>query len=54
VVREGEVVVRPLLPLTLSADHRLIDGLQASVLASSLIDLLENPEKMDEPAVATA
>lgn len=48
VVRDGEVVARPLLPLTLSADHRLIDGLQASVLAASLIDLLENPEKMDE------
>lgn len=47
VVRDGQVVVRPLLPLTLSADHRIIDGLQASVLSRELIGLLENPEGLD-------
>lgn len=49
VVRDGQIVIRSQLPLTLSADHRIIDGLQASVLASSLIELLEHPERLDEP-----
>ncbi len=47
VVRDGQIVIRSQLPLTLSADHRIIDGLQASVLASSLVRLLENPHLMD-------
>lgn len=47
VVRDGQVVVRPLLPLSLAADHRLIDGFQASILARETARLLETPELLD-------
>lgn len=48
VVRDGQIVIRPLLPLSLAADHRVIDGFQASILAREAIKLLENPELLDE------
>ncbi len=39
---DGEVVVRPMLPVVLGADHRLIDGdLSAAFRASVAADLLE-------------
>jgi pyruvate/2-oxoglutarate dehydrogenase complex dihydrolipoamide acyltransferase (E2) component len=44
VVRDGEVVIRPILPLTATLDHRVIDGYQASRLAATLSQLLEDPE----------
>lgn len=28
VVRNGEIVVRPIMMLTLTADHRVVDGLE--------------------------
>lgn len=43
VVRNGQVVARHILPLTLSFDHRLIDGADAGLFINSLIELLENP-----------
>ncbi len=40
----GETLqARPLLPLSLSYDHRLIDGADAARFLRALIDLLENP-----------
>ena len=48
VVRDGQIVIRPILPLSLAADHRVIDGFQASILARETIRLLENPELLDE------
>ncbi len=47
VVRDGQIVIRPLLPLSLAADHRIIDGMQASILARETQKLLENPELLD-------
>ena len=52
VVRDGQIVVRPLLPLSLAADHRVIDGFQASILCRECIKLLENPELLDQDPVA--
>ena len=41
VVRDGEVVVRPMLPLTLSFDHAVIDGAPATRFTETLRDLVE-------------
>lgn len=40
---EGEIVLRPLLNLTLSADHRLVDGVAAARFLADLKTTLENP-----------
>ncbi|MDH7487645.1 MAG: dihydrolipoamide acetyltransferase family protein [Anaerolineae bacterium] len=39
----GEIVLRPLLNLTLSADHRLVDGVTAARFLADLKTTLENP-----------
>lgn len=41
VVRDGEVVVRPMLPLTLSFDHAVVDGAPATRFTETLRDLVE-------------
>jgi len=52
VVRDGQIVARPILTLTTTADHRVIDGYQASVLIREIRGLLEAPETLDQEAVA--
>lgn len=47
VVRGGQVVVRPILPINATIDHRLIDGYQAAKLAGSLRTILEHPERLN-------
>ena len=42
-VRDGEIVVRHRMRLTLSADHRIIDGALAARFLAALTALLENP-----------
>lgn len=52
VVQGGEVVVRPMVPLCATIDHRFIDGYQGGVLAKVVRGVLENPwqlEGMDGP-----
>lgn len=44
VVRNGQVVVRNILPLTLSFDHRLIDGADAGNFMHTLLEIVENPD----------
>jgi pyruvate dehydrogenase E2 component (dihydrolipoamide acetyltransferase) len=34
--------VRPVLPLSLSYDHRLVDGVTASLFAEHVIDAIED------------
>jgi pyruvate dehydrogenase E2 component (dihydrolipoamide acetyltransferase) len=46
VVREGKVVARPILPLSLTFDHRVIDGDGALGFVRSLREKLENPESL--------
>jgi len=46
VVKDGAIVPRLLLPLSLSYDHRVIDGASAARFARRLADLLENPLHM--------
>jgi pyruvate dehydrogenase E2 component (dihydrolipoamide acetyltransferase) len=43
VVREGEVVASHTLPLSLSIDHRVIDGAEAARFVNTVIEYLENP-----------
>jgi 2-oxoglutarate dehydrogenase E2 component (dihydrolipoamide succinyltransferase) len=43
---KGQVVVRPMMYIALSYDHRIIDGKEAVTFLVTLKDLLENPEKL--------
>jgi pyruvate dehydrogenase E2 component (dihydrolipoamide acetyltransferase) len=43
VVRDGEVVAAPTLPLSLSIDHRVIDGAVAAEFANTVMEHLEHP-----------
>jgi pyruvate dehydrogenase E2 component (dihydrolipoamide acetyltransferase) len=46
VVREGDVVVRLLLPLSLSYDHRALDGADAARFVRYVAGLLEDPLRL--------
>ena len=43
VARDGEVVVRPMLTMTLTCDHRTIDGATAADFLRTVKDFLEEP-----------
>jgi 2-oxoglutarate dehydrogenase E2 component (dihydrolipoamide succinyltransferase) len=46
VVRDGQIVARPMMYLALSYDHRLIDGREAVQFLVRIKDCLESPERM--------
>lgn len=46
IVQEGTVIVRPIMPLTLSFDHRLIDGAMAGAFLARFKELVENPQQL--------
>jgi pyruvate dehydrogenase E2 component (dihydrolipoamide acetyltransferase) len=46
VVREDQVVIREMMNLSLSSDHRVIDGAMAADFVYELIRILERPELM--------
>ncbi|MFC9763569.1 dihydrolipoamide acetyltransferase family protein [Rhodococcus jostii] len=46
VVRDGEIVARTLLPISYSADHRLVDGDVVIGFCQALITLLEAPVQL--------
>ena len=46
VVRDGQVVIRTMMPLTLSFDHRVLDGATAGRFVNFVIDLLQDPMRM--------
>ena len=43
VVRDGQIVIRPIMTYYLTYDHRVVDGAVAARFMASLIKLLENP-----------
>ena len=43
VVYNGEVTVRPIMTLTLTADHRVVDGLEGAKFVKTLKEAIENP-----------
>ena len=47
VVVDGAVVVRPVLVLVATADHRIVDGAHAGQLAGIVRDLVQHPERLD-------
>ncbi|HEY8667149.1 MAG TPA: dihydrolipoamide acetyltransferase family protein [Tepidisphaeraceae bacterium] len=49
VVRAGMIGVGKLLPLSLAADHRVIDGGTAAIALAKIIDLLQKPEELLPP-----
>jgi pyruvate dehydrogenase E2 component (dihydrolipoamide acetyltransferase) len=46
VVRQGQIVPRLLLPLTLTFDHRVADGADGARFATEIVQLLEAPERL--------
>jgi pyruvate dehydrogenase E2 component (dihydrolipoamide acetyltransferase) len=47
VAREGKVVIRPMMKMTLSYDHRIIDGAQAGKFMRTLHSFMECPIKIN-------
>jgi 2-oxoglutarate dehydrogenase E2 component (dihydrolipoamide succinyltransferase) len=46
VVRDGQIVVRPMMNLALTYDHRLIDGREAVLFLVRVKECIENPMRM--------
>src|SRR5438876_7464062 len=45
-VQHGAVIVRPMMPLALSFDHRLIDGAMAGKFLARFKELVEHPQQL--------
>lgn len=43
-VKDGKIEIRKILPLSLTWDHRILDGAQAASFMNELVRYLENPE----------
>lgn len=46
VVEDGEIVIRPIMLVALSYDHRVIDGREAVLFLVTIKELLEDPARM--------
>ena len=46
VAQNGQVVIRPMMYLALSYDHRLIDGREAVLFLKKVKEYIEEPEEM--------
>jgi 2-oxoglutarate dehydrogenase E2 component (dihydrolipoamide succinyltransferase) len=46
VVRSGQVVIRPMMYLALSYDHRLVDGREAVGFLRKVKEYIEEPEEL--------
>jgi pyruvate dehydrogenase E2 component (dihydrolipoamide acetyltransferase) len=46
VVRDGQIVPRLLLPITLTFDHRVADGADGARFAAEIVRLLEHPDQL--------
>lgn len=47
VVRDGAIVIRSVLPISLTWDHRIVNGVPVGQFLGTLIDLLEHPEGLE-------
>ena len=52
VVRDGAVVAVRQFTLSLTGDHRIVDGVQCSFYFARLLELLADPAALDDPAAA--
>ena len=41
-----EIVIRPMMYLAMSYDHRIIDGREAVSFLKRIVECIENPERM--------
>ena len=46
VAREGQVVIRPMMYVALTYDHRLVDGREAVTFLVRIKEALEDPSRM--------
>ena len=46
VAREGQVVIRPMMYVALTYDHRIVDGREAVLFLRRIKDVIENPARM--------
>ncbi len=46
IVQNGSIIARPMMPLALSFDHRLIDGAMAGRFLARFSELIENPQQL--------
>ena len=46
VVRDGQIVIRPMMYLALSYDHRVVDGKEAVTFLVRIKDCIENPARL--------
>ena len=46
VVRNGAIVIRTMMPLALSFDHRVIDGAMAGTFLTRFKELVEQPQQL--------
>ena len=46
VVEDGKIVVRPIMYLALTYDHRIVDGKSAVTFLKTMVELLEEPAAM--------
>jgi 2-oxoglutarate dehydrogenase E2 component (dihydrolipoamide succinyltransferase) len=46
VVKNGAIVIRPMMYLALSYDHRIIDGKEAVSFLKNIKDSLEEPKRL--------
>jgi 2-oxoglutarate dehydrogenase E2 component (dihydrolipoamide succinyltransferase) len=46
VARDGQVVVRPMMYVALTYDHRIVDGREAVTFLKRIKDVIENPARM--------
>ena len=46
VVVDGEIVIRPMMYVALSYDHRIIDGREAVQFLVTIKDVLEDPARL--------
>jgi pyruvate/2-oxoglutarate dehydrogenase complex dihydrolipoamide acyltransferase (E2) component len=47
VVRDNEIVIRDILPLAATLDHRIFDGAHGGMVANAIVKYFDNPELMD-------
>ena len=50
IVKDGMIGIGKMLPLSLAADHRVVDGATAAMALAKIIELLQDPEQLLGPS----
>ena len=45
-VKDGQIVIRKVLSLSLTFDHRVVDGAEAAQFLNKIIQYLEDPDQI--------